>query len=302
MQLNVSILFVDDEVRIVKLLNMMFRSLYQVHTATSGAEALEIIARESIDIIVSDQRMPGMLGIDLLSQVRRISPATMRILLTGYTDLVAIIGAVNEGEVYRFLNKPWNHDEIKSIMADCAKVALLSKQSRTEPETRTEPAMPLASAAKLLMLDGIASDRYEAMEMFTEDFNVLTAETIDEAEDIMQQHDVGVIVTDSQVGGTDTVDMLCRLKKRNPHLTIVLLSGVADCDTIIRLINQASIYRFAMKPISPNVFRLAVSSAMREHHRLLADLPTPLATDGSKTSGAMPSEIVSSLSRFTKVY
>ena len=99
------VLFVDDEERIVSLLRTIFRQSYEVHTATSGAQALEIIASTHIHVIVSDQRMPGMLGIDLLSRVRQLSPNTMRVLLTGYSDLAAIVGSVNDGEVHR-PNKP----------------------------------------------------------------------------------------------------------------------------------------------------------------------------------------------------
>src|SRR6218665_3121556 len=112
MQTKSRLLFVDDEERIVNLLRMMFRADYEVHTATSGAAALEIIAAHPIDVIVSDQRMPGMLGIELLNEVRLRSPATMRILLTGYSDLSAIVGSVNDGEVFRFINKPWDKAEI----------------------------------------------------------------------------------------------------------------------------------------------------------------------------------------------
>ena len=101
------LLFVDDEERIVNLLRMIFRSEYEVFIATSGQDALEIIGKHSIDVIVSDQRMPHMLGIELLDEVRKRSPGTMRILLTGYSDLAAIVGSVNQGEVFRFISKPW---------------------------------------------------------------------------------------------------------------------------------------------------------------------------------------------------
>ena len=101
-----SILFVDDEERVVNQLRMIFRQNYEVHTATSGAEGLAILQRTPVDVVVSDQRMPGMTGIEFLAQVRNQRPAAMRLLLTGYSDLAAIVGSVNEGEVFRFINKP----------------------------------------------------------------------------------------------------------------------------------------------------------------------------------------------------
>ena len=97
-----TLLFVDDEARVVNLLRIIFRDKYRVITATSGAEALKIMSTVPVDVLVSDQRMPGMLGIELLNEVRQRYPKTIRILLTGYSDLSAIVGSVNEGEVFRF--------------------------------------------------------------------------------------------------------------------------------------------------------------------------------------------------------
>ena len=128
-----TLLFVDDEERIVNLLRTMFRSEYQVLTATSGKEALEILAKHRVEVLVSDQRMPGMLGVELLAEARKRSPATMRILLTGYSDLAAIVGSVNDGEVFRFINKPWNHEEIKTIIRAAAEAALATDVRRYAP-------------------------------------------------------------------------------------------------------------------------------------------------------------------------
>jgi len=264
------ILFVDDEARIIKLLNMMFRTHYEVHTATSGEEALKILETHEIDILCADQRMPGMLGIELLAIARQRWPQTMRLLLTGYSDLVAMVGAINEGEVYRFINKPWAHDELKNTIASCAAIRLAADLAFADAESRGIGENREASNAKLLALDGLAADRKEVLDMFEQDYDVIGAATPEEAREIIRTQDIGVIVTDSDVGGEDIIEFLCTLKRENPFLTIVMLSTTADSETIIRLINQAHIYRFAMKPISPNVFRLAVSAAMREHHRTLA--------------------------------
>ncbi|HEX6828487.1 MAG TPA: protein kinase, partial [Burkholderiales bacterium] len=93
------ILFVDDEERILTALNSLFRSGYHVFTATSGGQALEFVRRFPMHVVVSDQRMPGMTGVELLQQVKVLSPGTVRMLLTGYSDLAAIVGSINEGEV-----------------------------------------------------------------------------------------------------------------------------------------------------------------------------------------------------------
>jgi response regulator RpfG family c-di-GMP phosphodiesterase len=101
-----SILLVDDEVAILDGLRRQLRKMFTVHTATSGAGALELLQSESVAAVVSDMRMPQMDGATFLSRVRSLSPDVVRILLTGQTDTQAAIAAVNEGQIYRFLTKP----------------------------------------------------------------------------------------------------------------------------------------------------------------------------------------------------
>ena len=111
------ILFVDDEERILNALRALFRNEYHVFTADNGAAALELVKRYAIQVVVSDQRMPGMTGVELLRQVRKAAPQTVRLLLTGYSDLAALVGSINEGEVFRFVKKPWDNDEIRAMVA-----------------------------------------------------------------------------------------------------------------------------------------------------------------------------------------
>ena len=101
-----SVLFVDDEKRVLNSMRGMFRRDFDLFLTTEGATAVKIASENSIDVIVADQRMPGMTGIEVLQKVRELSPGTIRILLTGYADPSAVADSINVGEVYRFLDKP----------------------------------------------------------------------------------------------------------------------------------------------------------------------------------------------------
>ncbi len=114
---HVNILFLDDELRVLHSLRSLFRRLYRVYIATDGDEALELIKTHNFHVVVSDQRMPNMSGVEFLKQVKAISPVSMRLLLTGYSDLTAIVDSINEGEVFRFINKPWDNDKIREVVA-----------------------------------------------------------------------------------------------------------------------------------------------------------------------------------------
>jgi putative nucleotidyltransferase with HDIG domain len=108
------LLFVDDEVNILKALTRLFRSEpVRVYTAQSGEEALTLLETEPIEVIVSDQRMPGLCGVELLAKVRERRPDVLRMMLTGYTNMDVAVDAINQGEVYRLITKPWNDEELR---------------------------------------------------------------------------------------------------------------------------------------------------------------------------------------------
>jgi response regulator RpfG family c-di-GMP phosphodiesterase len=107
------LLIVDDEAPNVRLLERLFRDDYYCLTASSGEEAMGLLDQHEIAVIISDQRMPQMTGIELLKQSAARRPHMVRILLTGYTDLEALVEAVNCGLVYMYVSKPWNNDDLK---------------------------------------------------------------------------------------------------------------------------------------------------------------------------------------------
>ena len=114
-----TILFVDDEDSILRSIKRLFALHdFDILTATSGKQALEIIKKKTISVLVSDQRMPNMLGSELVATVKEISPQTIRMILTGYADLDSILGAINKGEIFRFVLKPWNNEELIGHVTD----------------------------------------------------------------------------------------------------------------------------------------------------------------------------------------
>jgi DNA-binding NtrC family response regulator len=117
------LLFVDDEQRVLNSMRIMFRRQFELFLASHGAEALDIVRDKDIDVIVADHRMPKMTGVEVLSKVRAMSPRTVRILLTGYADLDAVEGSINESEVFRFLTKPCAPQQLRETIELAAKLA-----------------------------------------------------------------------------------------------------------------------------------------------------------------------------------
>jgi len=111
-----TLLYIDDEESNLRLFKNIFRRDYDVITALSGQEGLQILRDIPVDLIITDQRMPEMTGVEFLIQAIAINPAPKRILLTAYADLDSIKGAINEGKIYRYIQKPWDINELTSII------------------------------------------------------------------------------------------------------------------------------------------------------------------------------------------
>jgi len=106
-------MIVDDEPANLRTLLRLFRQDYEVVTAESGPEALTLLQQHNVALLISDQRMPDMTGIELMKKTVDLRPQMVKILLTGYTDVEALIESINCGLVYRYLTKPWNNDDLR---------------------------------------------------------------------------------------------------------------------------------------------------------------------------------------------
>ncbi len=111
------LLIVDDEQANLRLLERLFRNDYHCLTAASGQDAIELLSQHDVAILITDQRMPQMAGIELLKRTAALRPHMVRILLTGYTDVEALVEAINCGLVHRYITKPWNNDDLKLKVA-----------------------------------------------------------------------------------------------------------------------------------------------------------------------------------------
>jgi len=123
---KINILYVDDEENNLISFKATFRLKHQVFTALSGEEAFKILETKHVDIIVTDQRMPAMTGVEFLEKVIETFPDPIRILLTGYADMSAVVDAVNKGKIFHYVTKPWNEEEL-NVTIDRAYAKYLEK-------------------------------------------------------------------------------------------------------------------------------------------------------------------------------
>jgi response regulator RpfG family c-di-GMP phosphodiesterase len=114
--MHYTILAVDDEPANLRMLERLLRKDYRVLTATSGEEALEILSHNSVDLILTDQRMPGMSGTELLRASLQTNPDATRIILTGFTDIESLIEAINTSQVFQYVSKPWEPLHLRAVI------------------------------------------------------------------------------------------------------------------------------------------------------------------------------------------
>lgn len=125
------ILYVDDEAHNLTSFAATFRIEYQIYTATNGQDALEILRNNEVKLIITDQRMPEMTGIQLLEKIAPEFPDTIRMILTGFSDIEVIIEAINSGRVFRYITKPWDENELRMTIENARQLFDLQKRNRS---------------------------------------------------------------------------------------------------------------------------------------------------------------------------
>ncbi len=127
---RIKILYIDDEENNLNSFKAAFRREYDVTTAISGLEAKEILKTQNFEIIITDQRMPGMTGVEFLSSIIEEHSEPIRMLLTGYADIQAVIDAINKGKIYQYITKPWDEQQMRVIINNAYEIFSLRQENK----------------------------------------------------------------------------------------------------------------------------------------------------------------------------
>jgi response regulator RpfG family c-di-GMP phosphodiesterase len=264
-----TILFVDDEERILRSLRMLFAASYRVLMTTNGHEALEILRKERVHVLVSDQRMPVMTGVELLRQARECSPPSMRLLLTGYSDMEAIIGSINEGEIFRYINKPWNAEDFRRTVGEAMDIAI----KLWDPAPVEAPPPAPDEILEILLLDDSPEVAVAIRALLDENF--LGAYHLDwatsqaEAMTILERGKVSIIVSETRVDGEDVTPFLKTLKHFHAQIVTIVLTSFSDTSLLTDLINQGQIHRFLPKPMRKTLTVRSIRSGIDRHREIV---------------------------------
>ncbi|WP_410211291.1 response regulator [Aquirhabdus sp.] len=274
MQEKPKILLVDDEERILRSLSMLLRTQYQIFATSDGHEALRILRQEKIHVIISDQRMPIMTGTELLSKAKEIAPDTIRILLTGYSDADAALDALNDGEIFRYINKPWGPKELRETIAQAANIAGKLEALPSEPLLQQVPILrpEIISNQGLvcLVLDRDENTYLVVKEILGNSHEVVWSQDVNSALSILTSRSVAIMVTELSLGDVDLSTMIKTLKQEHPELLTIILTNFKDTARLVELINQAQVFRYLPKPVRKGLLGKSIESSIARYRTLNA--------------------------------
>lgn len=262
------VVLIDDEERILRSLSLLLRSRYEVLATTDPVQVLNWVRSRPVHVVVSDQRMPTISGVDLLRQIRDHSPRSMRLLLTGYADLAAVEAAVNDGEIFRFLEKPWDSARLQDAIASAAAIAQEDFARLTIPAPPAPAAAREQPAPPVLVLDEDPLTVTIVRELLPPGSIVVPAANVETALARIEEQDYAVILAELRHSSDDVIGALKLLKQASPRTLAIACSSLRDGRLLIDLINQGQVFRFLPKPLVRELLRRALQAAMERHHEL----------------------------------
>ncbi len=267
------IAFIDDEPRILRSLKMHFRQSHDVFTTTDAAELMAYVSRHDVQVVISDQRMPDKQGTEVLRDIKEKSPNTIRILLTGYADLNAVIDSVNEGEIYRYITKPWQNDELKDVINKATEIAQQTQD--IAPSVFGDTALShsaysnAAGKRHLLVLDDDEHVYQQIKSHFKGAYTVSWANTLEQAASLLQKKRFGVTIADATLNEENITPVVYALKNIQPDLMVLMLTEFKDAHMVIDLINKGQVYRCLPRPTNFSMMSISLDRAFDHHERLL---------------------------------
>ena len=263
------IAFIDDEPRILRSLKMHFRQSHDVFITTDAAELMEYVSTNDVQVVISDQRMPDKQGTEVLRDIKAASPNTLRILLTGYADLNAVIDSVNEGEIYRYITKPWQNDELKKIINKATEIAQQTQEITHNTIQGDDTQRSTGSNRNILVLDDDESVYQQIKSHFKGAYTVSWANNLEQAAKLLQKKRFGVTITDSTLNKENITPIVYALKNIQPDLMVLMLTEFKDAHMVIDLINKGQVYRCLPRPTNFSIMSISLDRAFDHHERLV---------------------------------
>ncbi|MDX2127704.1 MAG: response regulator [Chloroherpetonaceae bacterium] len=247
------LLLIDDEPIVLETLKILFKREYSVFTAESGSAAIEVFKQNpNIKLVICDQRMPGMLGHETLREIKSIRPHSIRILLTGYSDLEAVIQSVNSGEVFRYINKPWDSEKLLHVVRlgfqINEKLEAVEREALQRKLKVAEQQLAQSSPPSVLYVSQNGDNAAHISALLGKEFIFRLASSPDTALQTLSQHSISVILSDIDFAEGDPIEFLSAISHEYPNSVAMIYTSIRDAALAIRAINELNVFRYLVRP------------------------------------------------------
>ncbi len=262
-----NILCIDDDKRILRSIKATFRKTHNVYTTTSASEFARLLEEHHMHVILSDQRMPTISGTELLRFAKELCPNSIRILLTGYADNEAVISSINDSEVFRYIKKPWNLDEIRDIVQQATDIALTLQNSESiellEGGDDNDDQLSHGGGARptLLYFDEAPLSAQHFVDVYDGHYDITCVNDCQTFKDAITKQEFAIAVVNMDVNDGNIIPIINKLKEAQPFVMTVLLNQYSDSDKLIDLINSHQVHRYCLRPINSDIVKVNLQSA-----------------------------------------
>jgi len=297
-----TVLIVDDEKNILSAINRtLMDDDYHIITAMSGKEGLSVLRDNDADLVISDQNMPGMTGLEFLKKVKTEYPHIAGIMLTAYSDIEAATKAVNEAGIYKFILKPWNDADLRITVKRALEAQkLLMERDSLLQSIKTQDILfsdlekkypGITQAEKgpknrhaILIVDDEKSILKSATRiLIDDDYLILTALNGEKGLSILESREVDLVVSDQRMPGMSGLEFLKEVRAKYPDILTIMLTAYADADTAITAINEAGVFKFILKPWNDANFRITIARALELRQMVIERNLLAQETDSAAT-------------------
>ena len=257
------VLTVTADARIQRALDVLWRE-HDVIACSDGGVAAPLALERDVDAVLCDQHVAPAQGVELLTQIREVHPRALRMLLCDRPDARLLFEAVNESEVFRIVDQPWDNAALRDAALAALRAARLAPPISASPLSADEGERVRRLNA-VVVIESDAATQQRLRDLLQAHYKMHFANSLDRALQFMEQHETGALVCSVGSGRIELVAALKALKQAHPHMATIIIDVFNDLDRAIELINEAQIFRLLRRPFNPALCRPFVDAALARY-------------------------------------
>lgn len=257
------VLTVTADPRVQRSLDVLWRE-HDVIACADPAAAIELARQQDVDAVLCHQHVPPLLGVDLLRDLRQGHPRALRFLLAEQPDPRLLLDAVNEAEVFRLIDQPWNNAAMQEMAAAALRGARLSPPLSGNP-LADEEAERVRRLMAVVVIESDAVTQQRLRDLLHGHYKTHFAASLERALQFMEQHETGTLICSTGSSRDELATAMKALKQAHPHMSTIAIDPLTDLDRAIELINEAQIFRLLRRPFNPTLCRPFVDAALARY-------------------------------------